>query len=141
MSKFRISDTKLKILTIIWYMNTHEEYAYGYKIWKMLSKFHNAPDLRNVYHHLDELERMTLIKYKKMIKTKNAPPQKIYELTDEGVNVVTKHGDVYVNWLLRGEKYDKKGDNHNSTDRINGDDESGAFSPSIQHLSSEQNIS
>lgn len=140
MSKFHISDTKLKILTIIWYISAHGEYAYGYKIWKMLFKFNNTPDLRNVYHHLDELERMALIKYKKVIRTKNTPPQKVYELTDEGINVVARHGDVYMNWLLRGERYDKKGDNHDSIDRINGHDESGAPSPSLQRLSSEQNI-
>jgi DNA-binding PadR family transcriptional regulator len=136
MSKSHIGDTKLKILSIIWYISTHGENAYGYRIWKMLTKFHNTLDLRNVYHHLNELERMTLIKRKMAIKTKTAPPQKVYELTSEGENVVTKYCDMYVSWLSRVEKYDKEKDISVSVNRVNGNDEPGAFSPSLQRLPS-----
>lgn len=141
MPKSHISDTKLKILSIIWYINNHGENAYGYKIWKMLSRFHNTLDLRNVYHHLNELERTNLIRYKSMIKVKNAPPQKVYELTDKGMHVVNKLCDVYMSWLMRVNEYDKKGNSNVSIDRVYGNNESGTAGPSLQHLPSEQNIS
>ena len=77
-------ETKLKILAII----HHNGAFHGYNIWTTLKKrFHcylEDPSLRNVYHHLHDLERLGLVERSLSETNKNAPKNHSYKLTDKG---------------------------------------------------------
>jgi hypothetical protein len=51
--------TKMKILAIITHNSNCEKDSYGYNIWQTLKKqfytYMNDNDIRNVYHHLNDL--------------------------------------------------------------------------------------
>jgi hypothetical protein len=51
--------TKMKILAIISYNTQNDKESYGYRIWQSLKKYFyiymNDNDIRNVYHHLNDL--------------------------------------------------------------------------------------
>lgn len=84
MQSKRIGETKLKIIAIIHHNGT----SHGYGIWTFLKeKFHCYLDdksLRNVYHHLDDLKKLGLLKNNSSQNNRNAPQSLQYELTNEG---------------------------------------------------------
>jgi DNA-binding PadR family transcriptional regulator len=86
-----IGETKLKILAIIYNNELHGTITYGYDIWKVLMEvFHSYFDqchLRNVYHHLKDLERLGLIRRSPVQTVKDAPKRQPYHLTDKGVEM------------------------------------------------------
>jgi len=79
-----IGETKLKILAIIY----HDGASHGYGVWMTLKEsFHcylDDPSLRNVYHHLHDLEKLDLVERSLSETGKNAPKNHGYKLTDKG---------------------------------------------------------
>jgi len=83
-----IGATKLKILAIILHHELSGIPPYGYSIWlTMKDAFHlylQKEDLRNVYHHLKELNKLGYIDRGEVQFTKGAPGRQPYILTEEG---------------------------------------------------------
>jgi threonine synthase len=73
----RIGRTKLKILSGI-----REGYNYGYSIWRYLSSHGINIKLPTVYQHLNELEKLGLVKLKKRIGLTRQ--KAVYVLTKKG---------------------------------------------------------
>ena len=83
-----IRATKLKILAIIRHHELSGIVPYGYSIWlTMKDTFHlylQKEDLRNVYRHLKELNKLGYIDRGETQFTKGAPGRRPYILTEEG---------------------------------------------------------
>lgn len=83
-----IGETKLKILAIMYHNELQGVTSYGYNIWTSLKKdFHcylNNGDLRNVYRHLKDLNKLGLVDRGTEQLAKGAPKRQPYSLTDKG---------------------------------------------------------
>ena len=83
-----IGETKLKILAIIYQNELHGTASYGYNIWTNLKKqFHCYIDdrnLRNVYRHLKDLNKVGLVKKSAKQVAEKAPKRRLYSLTNNG---------------------------------------------------------
>lgn len=86
--KGSIGETKLKILAILHNNEASGISSYGYGIWTTITKrFYSClgeDGLRNVYHHLEDLYDMGLIKRSALKTIKGAPKRRIYRLTKKG---------------------------------------------------------
>jgi DNA-binding PadR family transcriptional regulator len=83
-----IGKTKLMMLAIIYHLEKKRESPYGYAIWQILKrvfKSHLKPmDVRNVYHHLQDLTRMEYIEKREAQVVKGVPDRQLYALTRKG---------------------------------------------------------
>jgi DNA-binding PadR family transcriptional regulator len=86
--KGSIGSTKMKIMAIIHYNTKNEKDCYGYGIWQYLKKiFHtylNDCDIRNVYHHLNDLCDMKYLEKKNEFNQDN---RGLYRITSDGLSV------------------------------------------------------
>jgi len=89
-----IGETKLKILAVICFNESRGTGTYGYDIWKVLKEgFHTYFDegnLRNVYRHLKDLERLGLISRGPQQTVKGVPRRQPYSLTEKGRDIKPK---------------------------------------------------
>lgn len=78
--------TKMKIMAVICYNGECGQESYGYSVWQCLKEhFHiylNDNEVRNVYHHLNDLCDLDLID---RIKGKDDDSRCLYELTEKGI--------------------------------------------------------
>jgi len=89
-----IGETKLKVMAIL----RHEEQAgitsYGYGIWKVMKeRYHSClseDGLRNIYHHLEDLNDLGLIRKVSIHSVKGAPKRRLYSLTEKGRDLQNK---------------------------------------------------
>ncbi len=83
-----MGETKLKILAIIYYNELQGAASYGYKIWTHLKEefrcYLDNGDLRNVYRHLKDLNKLGLVDRGPEQLAKGAPKRQPYSLTDKG---------------------------------------------------------
>lgn len=83
-----MGETKFKILAIVYFNELRGTTTYGYDVWRLLKKrFHtylDAEDLRNVYHHLEDLERFGLVRKGERQTVKGTPKRQPYFLTEKG---------------------------------------------------------
>jgi len=83
-----IGKTKLMMLAIIYHLEKQREKPYGYAIWQILKtvfKSHLKPtDIRNIYHHLQDLTKMEYLRKGEMQTVKGFPDRQIYVLTEKG---------------------------------------------------------
>ena len=83
-----IGEIKFKILAIIFSNESNGEKSYGYNIWAIMkTQFHcylEDINLRNIYHHLKDLEEAGLIKRSTKQGAKNAPKRQLYSITEKG---------------------------------------------------------
>jgi DNA-binding PadR family transcriptional regulator len=84
--------TKMKIMAVI---NVHEQLgkeSYGYNIWQCLKKnfytYLNDNDIRNVYHHLNDLNSLGYIE---KCPTSSEDSKQCYSLTDSGKALEEKY--------------------------------------------------
>lgn len=80
--------TKMKIMAIIHYNSKNDLECYGYGIWQHLKNtFHtylNDCDIRNVYHHLNDLCSMEYIE--KDLES-NEDNRSLYQITSKGLMI------------------------------------------------------
>lgn len=85
-----IGETKLKILAII----HHNGASHGYSVWTTLKeKFHvylDEQSRRNVYHHLQDLHDLGLVKRGTSQTSENSPTTYPHRLTDKGKELESK---------------------------------------------------
>jgi hypothetical protein len=78
--------TKMKILAIISHNEESREESYGYSIWQCLKDnfytYMNDKDIRNVYHHLNDLCGLG---YLSRSKRSEDCPKCFYELTPQAI--------------------------------------------------------
>ena len=100
--KGSLGETKLKILAILFFNENCNEHSYGYSVWEILKeKFHcymNKSCLRNVYHHLESLEKLGLVTKNGNVEISGAPPRNTYILTERGKALKSKF-DKYLSLL------------------------------------------
>lgn len=98
-----IGETKFKILAIIHANELAGKTTYGYDIWRFLrTVFHSYFDqgnLRNIYRHLKDLEKMGLIRKGESQNIQGAPRRQPYFLTPKGVEMKERF-KRYVDILL-----------------------------------------
>lgn len=84
--------TKMKIMAIIHYNSVNNIDCYGYAIWQHLKDiFHtylNDCDIRNVYHHLNDLCSMRYIEKNLESKEDN---RSLYKITSNGLSIKEKY--------------------------------------------------
>jgi DNA-binding PadR family transcriptional regulator len=84
--------TKMKILAIIYRQEQYGKESYGYNIWQCLKEhfytYMNDKDIRNVYHHLNDLCSLGYIK--KCPESSNEIKQ-CYRITQSGINLEEKY--------------------------------------------------
>ncbi|MDH5634680.1 MAG: helix-turn-helix transcriptional regulator [Candidatus Bathyarchaeota archaeon] len=89
-----IGETKLKILAIVCFNDSRGTNTYGYDVWKVLKEgFHTYFDegnLRNVYRHLKDLEKLGLISRGPQQTIKGVPRRQPYSLTEKGREIKPK---------------------------------------------------
>jgi len=89
-----IGETKLKILAIVCFNESRATTTYGYDIWKVLKEgFHvyfDEGNLRNVYRHLKDLEKLGLISRRPQQTVKGVPRRQPYSLTEKGTEMKPK---------------------------------------------------
>ncbi len=89
--------TKLKIMAVIYNNEQQGLKSYGYHIWQCLREFFytymNEGDIRNVYHHLEDLCRLGYIA--KCPNTSDHIKQ-CYRMTEQGLSLEEK----YRNYLM-----------------------------------------
>jgi DNA-binding PadR family transcriptional regulator len=94
-AKRAIGPTKLKILAIIRSCQDNGKPPHGYEIWKILQHaFHSYledRDLRNVYHHLDDLHELELISKTADEREGNLLPRQIYLLSHNGEQLQARY--------------------------------------------------
>ena len=83
-----IGETKCKILAIIYRDNVGGSGSYGYSIWTIMkNRFYcylDVADLRNVYRHLKDLEKVGLIEKTQKQTSNDSPERQLYLLTESG---------------------------------------------------------
>lgn len=83
-----IGETKLKILAILHHNTVQGIASYGYGVWKTLTtRYYSClgdDGLRNVYHHLDDLQQLGLVARGSHQPVKGVPPRRLYHLTEHG---------------------------------------------------------
>jgi len=100
-----IGKTKLRMLAIIYHLEKKSRQPYGYAIWQLLKqvfKSYSKPtDIRNVYHHLQDLMKLRYIERKAVQPTKGAPNRHIYTLTEKGRKIAAKKYEEHMETLER----------------------------------------
>ncbi|RLI20730.1 hypothetical protein DRO54_05545 [Candidatus Bathyarchaeota archaeon] len=103
-----IGQTKLMILAIIYHLEKHKEGPYGYAIWQILKKVFKSylkpTDVRNIYHHLEDLVRMKYIEKKEIQTVKGVPDRQIYVLTEKGREITETKCEAHLEALNKNEK-------------------------------------
>ena len=88
--KGSVGETKLKILAILSHNNDSGNPSYGYNIWKTLNQQYYSclgeDGLRNVYHHLHDLQDQKLIT-NHLSKLEDTPERQLYRLTEKGMTL------------------------------------------------------
>lgn len=83
--------TKMKILAVIYNNEQYGHESYGYNIWQSLKKefytYMNDNDIRNVYHHLNDL---CSLGYIKKCPEGSDEIKQCYRITQSGVNIEEK---------------------------------------------------
>lgn len=83
-----IGATKMKIMAIICHNLESGNDAYGYSIWQNLKDsfyiYMNENDIRNVYHHLNDLCELNYIVRN---KTDDIDPKCYYQITEQGKEI------------------------------------------------------
>ena len=91
----------MKILSLICFNQEYGIESYGYNIWQDLKQtffmYMNDNDIRNVYHHLNDLCRLG---YLKRNKTEEHTGKCLYHLTDSGF-LVKPRFDIYLNAIKK----------------------------------------
>lgn len=91
--------TKMKIMALICYNNECSQESYGYNIWQDLKEYFyiymNNNDIRNVYHHLNDLGHLGLIERgeKDDLRSKC-----IYKMTQKGFDLKHRY-KIYMDLL------------------------------------------
>lgn len=84
--------TKMKIMAVIYNNEQYGLESYGYNIWQSLKEefytYINDNDIRNVYHHLNDLCSLGYIR--KCPESSNAIKQ-CYRITQSGINMEEKY--------------------------------------------------
>jgi DNA-binding PadR family transcriptional regulator len=87
--KGSIGETKLKILAILSYNDDSSSPSYGYGIWKTLNERYYSclgpGRLRNVYHHLHDLEQRNYIASCSNSSPNDTSERRLYNITQEGM--------------------------------------------------------
>lgn len=83
--------TKLKILALIYNNEQYGKESYGYNIWQSLKEefytYMNDNDIRNVYHHLNDL---CALGYIRKCPEGSDDIRQCYRITQSGVNLEEK---------------------------------------------------
>jgi DNA-binding PadR family transcriptional regulator len=91
-----IGETKLKVMAILHHEELTGITSYGYGVWKVMKeRYHsclNEDGLRNIYHHLEDLNDLGLIRKVSIQSVKGAPKRRIYSLTEKGRDLQNKYG-------------------------------------------------
>jgi len=99
-----MGETKFKILAIVYFNELRGTTTYGYDVWKLLKErfytYLDVGDLRNVYHHLEDLERLGLVSKGKHQTVKGTPKRQPYFLTEKGKEMKHKF-TRYLDILLK----------------------------------------
>ena len=86
--KGSIGKTKLMMLAIIYHLEKQKQRPYGYVIWQILKRVFKSylkpTDIRNIYHHLQDLTKMEYLEKKEIETVKGFPDRQIYILTEKG---------------------------------------------------------
>ena len=89
--KGSIGETKLKILAILSHNDHTRTPSYGYNIWKILNEQYydclGENGLRNVYHHLHDLQSQKLIINHMRQSIEDTPERRLYQLTEKGMTL------------------------------------------------------
>ena len=89
--KGSVGETKLKILAILSHNKSTGDLCYGYNIWKILNERYcsclGEYGLRNVYHHLHDLQNKKLITIHMSQAVKDTPERQLYHLTEKGMTL------------------------------------------------------
>ena len=84
--------TKMKILAVIYTNEKYGQESYGYNIWQCLKDqfytYMNDNDIRNVYHHLNDL---CSLGYIKKCSENSDEIKQCYKITQTGVNIEEKY--------------------------------------------------
>ena len=84
--------TKLKIMAVIYNNEQYGHESYGYNIWQSLKDefytYVNDNDVRNVYHHLNDL---CTIGYIKKCPDSCDEIKQCYRITQSGINLEEKY--------------------------------------------------
>ncbi len=103
-----IGKTKLMILAIIYHLEKHKERPYGYAIWQILKRVFKSylkpADIRNIYHHLEDLARMEYIERKEIQTVKGVPDRQIYVLTEKGREITETKCEEHLKTLSKSEE-------------------------------------
>ena len=83
-----IGEMKFKILAILYRNEVDGKGSYGYGIWTILKRrfycYLDDSNLRNVYRHLKDLEKVGLIEKSTKQTRENSPERHLYLLTKNG---------------------------------------------------------
>lgn len=89
-----IGETKLKVMAILHYEEGVGITSYGYGMWKVMKeRYHSClseDGLRNIYHHLEDLNDLGLIRRVSDQPIKGAPRRRVYRLTEKGRDLQNK---------------------------------------------------
>ncbi len=84
--------TKMKILAVIYNHEQRDMESYGYNIWQCLKEYFytymNDNDIRNVYHHLNDLCGLGYIK---KCSQDDDEIKQCYKITQAGINIEEKY--------------------------------------------------
>lgn len=90
-----IGETKLKILAILSHNDACQSPSYGYSVWKTLNEQYlsclGEDGLRNVYHHLQDLQDQNLITNYQNQTLPDKPERQLYHLTDKAQTLKTQY--------------------------------------------------
>lgn len=89
-----IGETKLKVMAILHHEERVGVTSYGYGIWKVMKeRYHSClseDGLRNIYHHLEDLNDLGLIRKVSIQSVKGTPRRRVYRLTEKGRDLQNK---------------------------------------------------
>ena len=89
-----IGETKLKVMAILRYEEGAGITSYGYGIWKVMKeRYHSClseDSLRNIYHHLEDLNNLGLIRKISIQSVEGSPKRRVYSLTEKGRDLQNK---------------------------------------------------
>lgn len=103
-----IGKTKLMMLAIIYHLEEKREKPYGYVIWQILKRVFKSylkpADIRNIYHHLQDLTRMEYLERRETQTAKGVPDRQIYILTEKGRKIAETKCREHLQVLAEMEK-------------------------------------
>jgi len=84
--------TKMKILAVMYNNNERGETSYGYNVWQILKNqlytYMNDTDIRNVYHHLNDL---CSLGYIRKCPESSDNIKQCYQITDKGIELQERY--------------------------------------------------